>query len=163
MGLLIFLATTMNRAWTEPEYSNSPVRGLASVNKSGLPCDGGLSLKVIVTPIDAVVQSPVGVAIQTRGPGHSTFRRLQSGEARDLSADECQSWQKKYWLLLGRVLAENKDKKRAKLSCINRADIEFKIGSKLTKDTVCLTDSRKDRVTGDFKRFFEGTDRLLVR
>lgn len=135
------------------------------------PCAGGsFALDIEVRAANGVAPGePTGLRVAyDAGQGKITGRDAGDETSSAFGAQACKRWEKNYWDLFQRLVNDNTFAQRQKLECRNVASISYRAGgdsAKATKRelTLCLASASQDGVTREFKRFYDGTDRMLAR
>ena len=129
------------------------------------PCDEGFDLQMSVKPVDSIIDaSAIGVRFTYTKKSRGLASRIHTKESSEVNKTSCELWQKKYWHLFNRVLAENKDQERKGMICHNVANVRYRIGARAEQNTrVCLGSAHDDGLSHAFQKIYSGTDFLVQR
>ncbi len=126
------------------------------------PCKQDFELHVSVTPTEGTDHWPIGFTMAFKQKsGRGIASRLVTEAKSEFNEAACQRWQARNWVLLDRILFENKRVDRAKVVCRNIAAISYRLGKKSEKSQVCLGSIKDDAVAYAFKNFFEASDGMV--
>ena len=131
-------------------------------------CLKSFDLKVSVKPVQGEspdgLDAAIGLSIKfTKESSRGVASRVHTSHKNEFTKERCSRWQNEFWPLVSMMKLENVKAERAKMACLNVGVIEFNSGSRREKTQICLGDARQDNVTYAFRRFYDGTDGLVLR